>query len=99
MKQKNPEVIIPNKRDKTRRTRKQKLVHRAWKMGLSFLLGVAVTSTVHAIVDNQRLRNAVEKVCIIFGNDEHKCKEGVDDILEMVDNITQNNANVKGGEG
>ena len=96
MVQKNPEVIIPNKRDKTRKTRRQKITHRAWKMGLSFLLGVIITSIVHAVVDNQKTRTTVEKVCVVFGNDERKCKEGVDDILEMIDNVTENNANVKG---
>lgn len=91
----NPEIIIPKKREKSRKTRKQKLAHKILKMGLSFLLGVAITSIVHAVLENNKVRITAEKVCILFKNDEKQCKEGIDDILNMADNVTQNNANVK----
>lgn len=95
MARKNPEIIIPKTRDKTRKTRKQKMAHKAWKMGLSFLLGVTVTSIVHAVMENQRIRATVEKACVVFGKEEQECKESVDDVMSMMDSITQNNANIK----
>ena len=95
MVQKNLGIIIPNKRDKSRKTRRQKLIHKAWRMGLSFLVGVAITSVVHAVLDNHKVRTTAEKVCVIFGKDVEKCKEGIDDVMNMADSVTQNNANIK----
>lgn len=37
-----------------------------------------------------------ETVCTVFGRDEQECKDGIDDVLDMTDNVTQNNTNVKG---
>ena len=63
---------------------------------LSFMLGVAITTVVHVILSNQRVITAAEAICTVFGRDEQECKDGMDDVLDMADNVTQNNANVKG---
>lgn len=60
------------------------------------MLGVAITTVVHTILSNQRVRTTAEAVCVVFGKDEQECKDGIDDVLDMADNVTQNNANVKG---
>lgn len=62
---------------------------------LSFLLGVAITTVVHVILSNQRVINAAEAICTVFGRDEQECKNGIGDVLNMADNVTQNNANVE----
>lgn len=60
------------------------------------MLGVAITTVVHIMLSNQRVRTTAEAVCVVFGKDEQECKDGIDDVLDMADNVTQNNANVKG---
>lgn len=71
---------------------------KTWHIALSFLLGVAITTVVHVVLSNQRVRTTAEAVCTVFGRDEQECKDGIDDVLDMADNVTQNNTNVKGGE-
>ena len=76
----------------------KKFWRKTWHIALSFLLGVAITTVVHVILSNQRVRTTAEAVCTVFGRDEQECKDGIDDVLDMADNVTQNNTNVKGGE-
>lgn len=74
----------------------KKLWSKTWHITLSFLLGVAVTTVVHIILTNHQVRIAAEAICTVFGSDEQECKEGIDDVLNSADNVTQNNVNVKG---
>lgn len=78
-------------RDKIR-----KIWSRTWHIMLSFLLGVAITTVVHVVLSNQKVRTTAEAVCTVFGRDEQECKNGIDDVLDMADQVTQNNANIKG---
>mgnify|MGYP007022357360 CR=1 FL=1 len=74
----------------------KKIWSKTWHIMLSFLLGVAITTVVHMILSNQRVRTTAEAVCTVFGRDEQECKNGIDDVLDMADQVTQNNANIKG---
>ena len=74
----------------------KKILSRTWHIALSFLLGVVVTTVVHIILTNHQVRIAAETICTVFGSDEQECKEGIDDVLNSADNVTQNNVNVKG---
>lgn len=74
----------------------KKFWHKTWHIALSFLIGVSITTVVHVILSNQRVRTTAEAVCTVFGRDEQECKDGIDDVLDMADNVTQNNTNVKG---
>lgn len=76
----------------------KKIWHKTWRIALSFLLGVAITTVVHVVLSNQRVRTTAEAVCTVFGRDEQECKDGIDDVLDMADQVTENNTNVKGGE-
>lgn len=62
---------------------------------LSFMLGVAITTVVHVILSNQRVITTAEAICTVFGRDEQECKNGIGDVLNMADTVTQNNANVE----
>ena len=76
--------------------RLKKFWRKTWHIALSFLLGVTITTVVHIIVTNHQVRKAAEAVCTVFGSDEQQCKDGIDDVLNMSDQVTENNANVKG---
>lgn len=71
-------------------------LRKIWHIALSFLMGVAITTVVHVILSNQRVRTTAEAVCTVFGRDEQECKDGIDDVLDMADQVTENNTNVKG---
>lgn len=73
-------------------------LRKAWHIALSFLLGVAITTAVHVILTNYQVRKTAEAVCTVFGSDERQCKDGIDNVLDMADQVTENNTNVKGGE-
>lgn len=74
----------------------KKFWSKTWHIALSFLLGVAITTAVHVILTNYQVRKTAEAVCTVFGSDERQCKDGIDNVLDMADNVTENNANVKG---
>ena len=74
----------------------KKIWSKTWHIALSFLLGVAITTVVHIILTNHQIRKTAEAVCTVFGSDEEQCKDGIDDVLNMSDNVVQNNTNVKG---
>ena len=76
----------------------KKFWSKTWHIALSFLLGVAITTVVHIILTSQQVRRTAESVCTVFGRDEQECKDGIDNVLDMADQVTENNANVKGGE-
>lgn len=67
-----------------------------WRITLSFLFGVAITTVVHVVLTNHQVRKTAEAVCTVFGSDEAQCKDGIDDVLDMADQVTENNTNVKG---
>ena len=71
-------------------------LRKIWHIALSFLLGVAITTVVHVILSNQKVRTTAEAVCTVLGRDEQECKDGIDDVLDMADQVTENNTNVKG---
>lgn len=74
----------------------KKLWSKAWHIILSFTLGVILATIFHIIVSNHQIRKTAEAVCTVFGSDEQQCKDGIDDVLNMSDNVVQNNTNVKG---
>ena len=68
----------------------KKFWSKAWHIALSFTLGVAITTVVHVILSNQRVRTTAEAVCTVFGRDEQECKDGIDNVLDMADQNTGN---------
>lgn len=92
LKQRDWRELLPNESH----PKLKKLWSKTWHIALSFLLGVAITTVVHLVLSNQRVRTTAEAVCVVFGRDEQECKDGIDDVLDMADNVTQNNTNVKG---
>lgn len=74
----------------------KKFWNKTWHIALSFLLGVAITTVVHIILTNHQVRKTAEAVCTVFGREEQECKDGIDDVLDMADQVTENNTNVKG---
>lgn len=74
----------------------KKLWSKAWHIVLSFIVGVILATIFHIIVSNHQIRKTAEAVCTVFGSDEQQCKDGIDDVLNMSDNVVQNNTNVKG---
>ena len=74
----------------------KKIWSKTWHIALSFLLGVAITTVVHIVLTNHQVKTTAEAVCTVFGRDEQECKEGIDNVLDMADQVTENNANVKG---
>lgn len=74
----------------------KKIWSKVWHIALSFIIGVALATVFHIIVSNHQIRKTAEAVCTVFGSDEQQCKDGIDDVLNMSDNVVQNNTNVKG---
>ena len=64
---------------------------------LSFLIGVILATAYHLIITNKQVRKTAEAVCENFGRDEQECKAGIDNVLDMSDEVVDNNINV-GGE-
>ena len=76
--------------------RLKKFWSKTWHIVLSFVVGVILATIFHIIVSNHQIRKTAEAVCTVFGSDEQQCKDGIDDVLNMSDNVVQNNTNVKG---
>lgn len=65
---------------------------------LTFIVGVAIATVYHNVVTTKSVRSGAEKICTVFGRDEHECKEGIDEVLDMSDEEVQNNININGGK-
>ena len=65
---------------------------------LSFLIGVILATAFHLIVTNKQVRKTAEAVCENFGRDEQECKDGIDNVLDMSDEVVDNNININGGK-
>jgi len=65
---------------------------------LSFLIGVVLATAYHLIITNKQVRRTAEAVCENFGRDEQECKSGIDNVLDMSDEVVDNNINVGGEE-
>lgn len=63
---------------------------------VSFILGVILATIFHIIVTNHQVRTTAEAVCNVFGRDAEECKNGIDNVLDMSDEVLDNNVNVKG---
>lgn len=63
---------------------------------VSFILGVILATIFHIIITNHQVRTTAEAVCDVFGRDAEECKNGIDNVLNMSDEILDNNVNVKG---
>lgn len=85
-----------NFKAKKKHPKLKKLWSKAWHIVLSFVIGVILATIFHVIISNHQIRKTAEAVCTVFGSDEQQCKDGIDDVLDMSDNVVQNNTNVKG---
>ena len=65
---------------------------------LTFVFGVALATVYHQFVMNKQVRKTAEAVCENFGRDEQECKAGIDNVLDMSDEVVDNNINVGGEE-
>lgn len=88
-----PKTSYKKKKD---HSKLKKLWSKTWHIALSFLLGVVITTAVHVVLSNQRVRTTAEAVCTVFGSDEQECKDGIGDVLNMAEGVVDNNTNVKG---
>lgn len=70
--------------------------HKIIHLIATFILGVALATVFHVIITNHQMRTTAEAVCNVFGRDAEECKGGIDDVLNMSDNVLDNNINVKG---
>lgn len=79
----------------------QRLKRVLWKilhLILTFIFGIALATIYHQFVTNKQVRKTAEAVCENFGKDEQECKAGIDNVLDMSDEIIDNNINVEGEE-
>lgn len=65
---------------------------------VSFVLGVALATIFHVIITNHQVRTTAEAVCNVFGRDANECKDNIDNVLDMSDNVVDNNIEIKGGK-
>lgn len=63
---------------------------------LTFMVGLIIATAYHMFITNKMVRSTAERVCETYGRDEQECKDGIDDLLDMSDNIVDNNINVEG---
>lgn len=64
---------------------------------LTFVVGVAIATAYHELVTSKEVHKAAERVCMLYGQDVGKCKDGIDEVLDMSDEEIQNNININGG--
>lgn len=79
----------------------QRLKRVLWKilhLILTFIFGIALATIYHQFVTNKQVRKTAEAVCENFGRDEQECKAGIDNVLDMSDEVIDNNINVGGEE-
>lgn len=75
--------------------RKEKTWKKILKLVLTFLLGLAIATTFHAVTQNRRVRKTAEKICEVFARDESECKNGIDSVFDIANNEVQNNIDVE----
>ena len=63
---------------------------------LTFAVGVAIATLYHELVTNKSIRSGAERICTLYGRDENECKQNIDSVLDMSDDVVDNNINVKG---
>lgn len=63
---------------------------------LTFAVGVAIATLYHELITNKSIRSGAERICPLYGKDENECKQNIDSVLNMSDNVLDNNINVKG---
>lgn len=63
---------------------------------LTFAVGVAIATLYHELVTNKSIRSGAERICTLYGKDEEECKNNIDSVLNMSDDVVDNNINVKG---
>ena len=61
---------------------------------LTFVLGVILATIYHQLVMSEQVRKTAEAVCENFGRDEQECKSGIDNVLNMSDEVIDNNINI-----
>lgn len=71
--------------------------HKVLHLIATFVLGVALATAYHLIVTNHQVITTAEKVCDVFGRDAGECKDGIDDVLNMSDEVVDNNINIEDG--
>lgn len=78
--------------------RLRKVLWKALHLILTFIFGIALATIYHQFVTNKQVRKTAESVCESFGRDEQECKDGIDDVLDMSDEVIDNNINIEGEE-
>lgn len=63
---------------------------------LTFAVGVAIATLYHELITNKSIRSGAERICTLYGKDENECKQNIDSVLNMSDDVVDNNINVKG---
>lgn len=63
---------------------------------LTFAVGVAIATLYHELVTSKSIRSGAERICTLYGKDEEECKNNIDSVLNMSDDVVDNNINVKG---
>ena len=63
---------------------------------LTFAIGVAIATLYHELVTSKSIRSGAERICTLYGKDEEECKNNIDSVLNMSDDVVDNNINVKG---
>ena len=78
--------------------RLRKILWKTLHLILTFIFGIALATIYHQFVTNKQVRKTAEAVCENFGRDEQECKDGIDNVLDMSDEVVDNNINVGGEE-
>ena len=63
---------------------------------LTFVVGVVIATIYHELVTSKSIRSGAERICTLYGRDEEECKNNIDSVLNMSDDVVDNNINVKG---
>lgn len=65
---------------------------------LTFIVGVAIAVCYHEFVESKAVRDAAEKICVVYGRDAEECKKNIDTVLNISDNEVENNINIEGAK-
>lgn len=63
---------------------------------ITFIVGVSIAMLYHELITNKVVRSGAERICALYGRDENECKQNIDSVLDMSDDVVDNNINVKG---
>lgn len=76
----------------------KKLRNKLLHLIITFIFGVAFATIFHLVIMSHQVRTTAEAICNVFGKDADDCKNNIDNVFDMADDVVDNNINVTSGK-